>query len=308
MTMKRKLIAAICLLMVFCLLPMEGMALRLGNVVRVVNPGTLNVRKGPSTDYGVVGVVKPDYIYVYLGTENGWNKIIYSEDVVGYISGKKSTVEAGLVPDAYSDGPYAEAVVHITHTGTLNIRKGPSKDTKVIATAKPKDTYKYMGPDNGWYCIQLQDGTIGYVAANRSEVEFLGIYDEEGNFTKVTPTPSPVPTPAPTPKPTPVPTLAPTPKPTAVPTLAPTLVPIVTAVPTAYYPTATPIPLYTVPPTMPQGSVPCQHCRSTGVCTTCNGFGAVYTNGQTSLAYCPTCYGNGRCLHCSGSGRQAVQW
>lgn len=298
--MKRKLLVAICLLMVFCLLPMEGMALRLGNVVRVTSSGTLNVRKGPGTDYGTVGSVKPDYIYIYLGTENGWNKIVYSEDVVGYISGNKSVVEAGLVPDEYSDGLFAEAIVRITHTATLNIRKGPSKDTKVVAIANPKDTYKYMGPANGWYAVQLEDGTIGYVAANRSEVEFLGVYDENGNFTQVTPTPSPTPKPTPKPTATPVPTLPPT--------VPPTLVPIVTAVPTAYYPTATPVPLYTVPPVMPQGSVPCQHCSNTGVCTTCNGFGAVYTNGQTSLVYCPTCYGNGRCLHCSGSGRQAVQW
>lgn len=297
--MKRKFLVAVCLLMVFCLLPMEGMALRLGQVVRITNGGSINVRKGPSTDYNSVGTAKPDYIYIYLGTENNWHKIVYGENVVGYVSGNKSAVEAGLVPDEYTDGPQAEAIVRITHTATLNIRKGPSKDTKVVGTAHPNDTYKYLSPANGWYAIQMNDGQTGYVAANRSQVEFLGIYDENGNFTSVTPTPSPTPKPTPKPTATPVPTLAPTP----IPTVVPTLVPIVTAVPTAYYPTATP-----VPPIMPQGSVPCQHCGSTGVCVSCNGFGAVYTYGQTSLAYCPTCYGNGRCLHCSGSGRQAVQW
>lgn len=184
--MKKKVLVAVCLLMVFCLLPVQGLALRVGVIARVTSPGTLNVRMGPGTDYGVVGIVKPGYIYVYLGTENGWNHIVYENGITGYISGNKSALEIGLVPDEYSYDLFAEAYVRITHTATLNIRSGPGKEYPVIAIANPQDAYPYMGPANGWYAVQLDDGQIGYVAANRSEVEMWGVYDDEGTFHYIT--------------------------------------------------------------------------------------------------------------------------
>ena len=191
--MKRKLLAVVCLLVLICMLPLQGMALKQGNVVRITSPGSLNVRSGPGTDHNKIGTAKPDYIYPYVGTENGWNAIIYTQGQIGYVSGNKSVVEMGFVQDDYSDGPKAEGIVRITHTATLNIRKGPSKEFGVLAIANPNDVYTYVGPDNGWYAIQLNDGSIGFVAANRSEVEILGVYDENGNLIQITPTPTPTP-------------------------------------------------------------------------------------------------------------------
>ena len=173
--MKRRITLLACLLLILCLLPMEGLAVRYGQVVRITHHVSLNVRSGPGTSYGVIGEVQPENIYPYLGTENGWNRIRYTGGVEGYVSGNKTTIEDGLVPDELGTGQLVEAIVRITHTNTLNIRSGPGKSYGVIGVANPNDTYPYLGPDDGWNMIRYTNGQVGYVAGNRSEVEVVGV-------------------------------------------------------------------------------------------------------------------------------------
>ena len=51
----------------------------------------LNVREGPGTDYASIGSAQPGQRFLYLGAENGWNKIQYNE-VEAYVSGEFSQV------------------------------------------------------------------------------------------------------------------------------------------------------------------------------------------------------------------------
>ena len=171
--MKRKWLALVCLLMIVCLLPLEGLAIRRGDVVRITNSNAVNVRKGPGTGYGVIGEAASDNIYVYLGTENGWHRIIF-RDTEGYVSGNRTTIEDGLVPDYVGYGEKVEAVVRVTHGNALNVRKGPGKTYGSMGTAKPKSEWTYLGMDDGWNIIDY-NGKTGYIAANRTEVEVLDV-------------------------------------------------------------------------------------------------------------------------------------
>lgn len=180
--MKQKWLALLCALVLCCLLPLEGLAVRRGQVVRITNSGSVNVRKGPGTSYGSIGSAQPENIYPYLGTENGWHKIRFTLGAEGYVSANKSTVEDGLVPDEIGNGEKVNAVVRITHNASLNIRSGPGKVFGVISTAYPNETYPYIGPDDGWNIIQLANGEYGYVAANRSAVEIIDEPVSNGGF------------------------------------------------------------------------------------------------------------------------------
>ena len=53
-------------------------------VYGVVVGGTINVRKGPGTDYGKITSVRSGKSVVILGEENGWYKLSF-DDVTGYI-------------------------------------------------------------------------------------------------------------------------------------------------------------------------------------------------------------------------------
>lgn len=60
-------------------------------VVNVNEGSTLNVREGPGTEYSSIGSAQPGQRFLYLGAENGWNKIQYNE-VEAYVSGEFSQV------------------------------------------------------------------------------------------------------------------------------------------------------------------------------------------------------------------------
>jgi len=170
--MKRKLLTLVCLLMIVCLLPLEGLAVRRGDVVRITNNNAVNVRKGPGTGYSVLGEAQPENLYVYLGTENGWHRIIYTGDTVGYVSGNRTTIEDGLVPDDVGYGEKVNAVVRVTHGNSLNVRKGPGKKYGSMGEARPGSEWEYLGMDDGWNIIDY-NGRNGYIAANRTEVDVV---------------------------------------------------------------------------------------------------------------------------------------
>jgi len=202
--MKKQWIAILLLLTLFCMLPLEGLAVRYGQVVRVVNSGSIKVRSGPGTNHSSIGNAYPQNIYPYLGTEDGWYHIRYVGNLDGYVAASKCALEPGLVQDSIGNGPFVNAVVRITNPHSLNIRSGPAKIYDVVGTAYPDETYPYIGPEDGWYCIRLNNGLEGYVASNRTAIEVIGDLP-------VTATPTPAPTAVPTAVPTMPPTATPPP-------------------------------------------------------------------------------------------------
>ena len=108
--------------------------------------GTWNVRKGPGTNYAVVGTIKSPgsdgkkTTISYEAATNGWYKTIY-----GYIG-----------PDAIDTGA-AEQKAITFNNGTWNIRKGPGTNYGVAGTitSPGKDgksvTISYETVTNDWY-------------------------------------------------------------------------------------------------------------------------------------------------------------
>lgn len=195
--MKKRVLALVILLILCCLLPLEGMAVRYGQVVRVVSGSSTKVRSGPGTNHSSIGNAYLENIYPYLGTENGWYHIRYVGNLDGYVDAGKCVVEPGLVQDSIGNGPFVNAVVRITNKYSINIRSGPAKVYDVIGTAYHDETYPYLGPEDGWYCIRLSNGQEGYVAANRTSVEVLGELPITARPTQA-PTAVPMPTLSPT--------------------------------------------------------------------------------------------------------------
>jgi len=172
--MKKKFFAFVCLLLIVSMLPLSGLAVRYGDVVRITNSNAVNVRKGPGTSYGVLGEAQPTNLYVYLGSCDGWECILY-QGQEGYVSGSRVSIETGLVPDEYGWGDRVDAVVRVTHGNALNVRSGPGKKYASIGQAKSGSTWEYLGMDDGWNIIDY-NGSYGYIAANRTEVEIVETY------------------------------------------------------------------------------------------------------------------------------------
>lgn len=202
--MKKKWCILMAVLLLCSLVPLQSLAVRYGQVVRITSSGSQKVRSGPGTNHSSIGNAYSQNIYPYLGTENGWHHIRFVGNLEGYVPAEKSVVEPGLVQDSIGNGPMVNAVVRITNKYSINIRSGPAKAYDVVGTAYPNETYPYIGPEDGWYCIRLGNGQEGYVAANRSSIEVPG-----GLPVTAQPTQAPTAVPMPTLMPTLIPTTAP---------------------------------------------------------------------------------------------------
>ncbi len=77
----------------------------------------------------------------------------------------------------YSVRPVEEGsyfYVRINRDRGCNVRSGPSQDSLKVGTTLSDRRYPVLGfADNGWYLIELPDGTIGFVAPNLARL-FVG--------------------------------------------------------------------------------------------------------------------------------------
>lgn len=74
------------------------------NIVTVLDTES-NVRLAPSTSSDVVGRAPSGATYTYLGTVNGWHKIQYDENTVGYIADFLVEFNGQIIPDETADVP-----------------------------------------------------------------------------------------------------------------------------------------------------------------------------------------------------------
>ena len=144
------------------------------NPIGVVTTGgsNLNIRSGASADTDIKGHLtmgsavtitkriddNPDDVWYEIKTEDGQT---------GFVSGKYITIkeQTPLANPSVPTSPDLQTGVVTTGGSNLNIRYGPSTDTKIIGTFKMGSEVKILDydPDAEWYKIQLDDGTIGYV-------------------------------------------------------------------------------------------------------------------------------------------------
>lgn len=53
--------------------------------VHITNRNPVNVRRGPSSSYGVICEVQPGDCYPYMGTSCGWHRILLDDATYGYV-------------------------------------------------------------------------------------------------------------------------------------------------------------------------------------------------------------------------------
>ena len=125
-----------------------------------VDASSLNIRKGPGTDYDRVGIVAGGTIVVVLEQTNAkWYKVNYA-GIVGYVSTE-----------------YLTEILRAENfkaTGTVNgsdvrMRKSHSTDTDVITTFNKGDKVNIIGINEGWYKITNDAGT-GYIRSDFVDV------------------------------------------------------------------------------------------------------------------------------------------
>ncbi|MGG5460729.1 SH3 domain-containing protein [Clostridium sp. B9] len=132
----------------------------------------LNVRKGPGTEYGVIGYLTNNEEVHVNYEKDGWYNITFDGSKRGYVSKKYITLNSGGNPveppvDPPVDPdlpPTSEDKIGAVKVGSsLNVRSGPGSSYGVIGSLRNNDKVTITKEVNGWYEIKF-NGKKGYVS------------------------------------------------------------------------------------------------------------------------------------------------
>ena len=141
-----------------------------------VTASTLNIRKGPSTSYSIVGALKNGESVTITETDSatGWYKIKTSAGVVGYVSNKYIKVSGQVSGETGEDSGAETATTKKTGTVTassLYVRSGPSKSYSIVTTLSKGHTVTiHETASTGWHKVTTSSGKTGYVGPNYIKV------------------------------------------------------------------------------------------------------------------------------------------
>lgn len=148
--------------------------------VYVSHSADVRTRNGGDGEYSFMGSIHSGETYPCVGlAQSGWPAILLDNGWIVYVASDLTTLRADTVvvpnPIAQSAilaGVEVEGIVTITNEKSVNVRSGGSADWPILASARPGDTFLYVGrvEDSSWLGILLPDGQVGYVAPGLAEL------------------------------------------------------------------------------------------------------------------------------------------
>lgn len=130
----------------------------------------LNVRRGPSTKYSIVGSLNRGQKCTVVGKSGNWYKLLTADGSDAYASAKYLKLYArqnGSTPStpstpSYPNGNYG---TYYATTG-LNVRQGPSTKYRVVYTLDRGETVTFTGQTSGkWISVKTRTGVQGYCSS-----------------------------------------------------------------------------------------------------------------------------------------------
>lgn len=127
----------------------------------------LNVRRGPSTKYSVVGSLNRGQKCTVIGKSGNWYKLLTADGSDAYASAKYLKLYSsgsGSTPStpSYPNGNYG---TYYATTG-LNVRQGPSTKYRVVYTLDRGEAVTFTGQTSGkWISVKTRTGVQGYCSS-----------------------------------------------------------------------------------------------------------------------------------------------
>ncbi|MCH5197749.1 MAG: SH3 domain-containing protein [Oscillospiraceae bacterium] len=116
--------------------------------------GNLNVRSGPGTGYSVVSSVENGTALTVYGNENGFFKVGYAKNKIGFVSSAYFKEYSGAYP----------AQVNIS-SGYLYIRSGPGTQHTAIGALYKGNMIIVISESSGWAKILYNNNQTGFVSS-----------------------------------------------------------------------------------------------------------------------------------------------
>ncbi|HEX8917276.1 MAG TPA: SH3 domain-containing protein [Chloroflexota bacterium] len=103
------------------------------------------------------------WIGKYLGANRPWYGASVGAVVNTGVAPKAPTTPT--TPQSTAVKSIASGPTAVVNTSSLNVRSGPSKTNSVLTTVQQGAPLVILAKSNGWYKVQLPDGTVGWVMA-----------------------------------------------------------------------------------------------------------------------------------------------
>ena len=127
-------------------------------VVLAYSEGSLNLRRGPGTEYRVVAILHDGDDITVLREGDVWSKVETEEGDIGYI--KNLYIEG--ISDEYADGTeYYDGGVIMYTTGSVRFRAGASTDTASMGTFSKGTKLTALGKNGRFYLVKNSSGKQG---------------------------------------------------------------------------------------------------------------------------------------------------
>ena len=155
---KNKFAAILAALLILALIPGAALA---ETVSLAYSGGSLNLRKGPGTEYRSLGTVHDgDHIDV-LRYGDVWSKVETDDGKIGYI--KNLYIEDG--DTNYASGTdYFDSHYTAYTTASVNFRAGASTSTASMGTLSKGTKVTVLGENGRFYLVKNSAGTQGFVS------------------------------------------------------------------------------------------------------------------------------------------------
>ena len=155
----------ICLIILICLTVCAFTAAGAESVKLAYKGGSLNLRTGAGTNYGINGYVHNGDSITVLEKGSSWSKIRVSDGRIGYIKNLYISGNGSLYADgtSYYSGSKKGTITTKYSGSTVNLRAGASTSTKSMGSVKSGESVRVLGENGSWYLIEKKDGTQGFV-------------------------------------------------------------------------------------------------------------------------------------------------
>ncbi len=128
-----------------------------------VTCSSLNVRKGPGTNFSKLGVLNHNQTVTVTGQSGNWYKISYN-GTEAYINSSSSYVKySGGNTSGGSASTGSSSSSYQVMASTLNVRSGAGTNHSVIGTLNSGALVTSMGESNGWLKISYK-GSVGWIS------------------------------------------------------------------------------------------------------------------------------------------------
>lgn len=130
----------------------------------------LNVRRGPSTKYSIVGSLNRGQKCTVVGKSGNWYKLLTADGSDAYASAKYLKLYArqnGSTPSTPSTPSYPSGNYGTYYATTgLNVRQGPSTKYRVVYTLDRGEAVTFTGQTSGkWISVKTRTGVQGYCSS-----------------------------------------------------------------------------------------------------------------------------------------------